>query len=327
MSNVHLYFHSPCFDGAVSAALLYDFHSKVHGRDVTLHPVNYNLNDSWPSMVLSRPATIVDFLYHPDADIWFDHHSTSFINQAFLAHFQQRRDEMVVYDKSCSSCAQLIWNIGLPLAGDHHDKVMAADMTDSARYESPRQAVFSDSPALRINASLAIGETDEYSCFLVRQLAERSLETVAGLTQVGERFSRFVTLRDRGLERFVQSPNVTEADGYTLTDSGIVLFVVTEDDAIVSRYAPFLFAPEARYSLGAVRSARQTKVTAMRNPWLEFPSVELGTIFTRFGGGGHQRVASTRLHGKTRVEEVTVLLDVLQAVESAIQRQRAEAPA
>lgn len=324
---VHVYFHSPCFDGAVSAALLYDFHSRGQGRPVVLHPVNYHLNDTWASQALARPATVVDFLYHSAADVWFDHHATSFLNPSLEAHYRARHESLIRYDKKCTSCAQLIWSTQLPLAGDHFDKVQAADMTDSARYESPRQAVFSDAPALRINASLAIGETDEYSKFLVEQLVEHSLDSVAQLAEVEARFKQFGALRDLGLKRFVPATNLLDCDGFASTDGGIVVFAVDGKDAIISRYAPFLLVPDARYSVGAVRSTNQTKITAMRNPWMDFPSVPLGEIFTAFGGGGHQRVASTRLHKESRRDEVEVLFAVLRAIESAIVRQREEAPA
>jgi nanoRNase/pAp phosphatase (c-di-AMP/oligoRNAs hydrolase) len=33
----------------------------------------------------------------------------------------------------------------------------------------------------------------------------------------------------------------------------------------------------------------------MRNPWRRFKSVPLGQIFSQYGGGGHQRVASVLL--------------------------------
>jgi nanoRNase/pAp phosphatase (c-di-AMP/oligoRNAs hydrolase) len=60
----------------------------------------------------------------------------------------------------------------------------------------------------------------------------------------------------------------------------------------ISRYAPYVFFPEARYAAGIVRSNGGAKITAMRNPWRDFPSVKLGRILARFGGGGHERVGS-----------------------------------
>jgi nanoRNase/pAp phosphatase (c-di-AMP/oligoRNAs hydrolase) len=61
---------------------------------------------------------------------------------------------------------------------------------------------------------------------------------------------------------------------------------------MVSRYAPYLAYPRARYSVGVTSNGSGAKITAMRNPWMRFKSVPLGEIFRQYGGGGHQRVAS-----------------------------------
>jgi nanoRNase/pAp phosphatase (c-di-AMP/oligoRNAs hydrolase) len=46
----------------------------------------------------------------------------------------------------------------------------------------------------------------------------------------------------------------------------------------------------------------------MRNPWREFPSVPLGDIFSRFGGGGHQRVGALILPTE-RIADARAILD------------------
>jgi hypothetical protein len=72
----------------------------------------------------------------------------------------------------------------------------------------------------------------------------------------------------------------------------IALFDVTRENTVINRYAPFLLQPQARYSLGVIRWDGGAKITAMRNPWWDFPSIPLGEIFANHGGGGHNRVAS-----------------------------------
>jgi hypothetical protein len=91
-----------------------------------------------------------------------------------------------------------------------------------------------------------------------------------------------------GLERFPLHAH--------LEYGNIVVFDLdASPNSIISRYAPFYFFPEARYSVGITRRRESAKITAMRNPWCEFESVPLGTIFERYGGGGHKRVASVIL--------------------------------
>ncbi|PYT29339.1 MAG: hypothetical protein DMG57_11975 [Acidobacteria bacterium] len=64
---------------------------------------------------------------------------------------------------------------------------------------------------------------------------------------------------------------------------------------MISRYAPYYFAPNARYSIAVVHSPDSIRITAMRNPWRKFRSIALGRAFAKFGGGGHERVGAVRL--------------------------------
>jgi hypothetical protein len=59
----------------------------------------------------------------------------------------------------------------------------------------------------------------------------------------------------------------------------------------------------------------------MRNPWLEFESIPLGDIFFEVfkgKGGGHQRVASTRLGPVSYEAGEEHLGKVLKAIREAI---------
>src|ERR1700675_884013 len=94
MRNSTLYFHYPCFDGLVSAVLAWEFlekHEEWNIRD--LQPVDYTLRDTWLSSELKTPCAIVDFLYHPRADFWADHHQTSMLTRAAEEDFQRRRGD------------------------------------------------------------------------------------------------------------------------------------------------------------------------------------------------------------------------------------------
>lgn len=76
MSNLNIYFHKD-FDGFVATALFLKINEESHllGADsVVLKPVNYELKKTWLKTMLERPNVVIDFLYHPKADWWFDHH-------------------------------------------------------------------------------------------------------------------------------------------------------------------------------------------------------------------------------------------------------------
>jgi hypothetical protein len=310
--NVH--FHSPCFDGIISAGLIMDWLERTHGwKDIVLHVVNYHLRDTWLKTPLPTPSAVVDFLYHPDALYWADHHPTTFLvptaEQDYLA--RQNRD-FLIYDKSAGSCAGLLART-LPASERWKDAVAWAEKIDAARYESVEEAILGDAPALQIGASLTLNAHPEYCGQLVLALRHSSLAEVANLADVRERYLQVRAQTQAGLDRFRAAA--------CLTDDNVVVFDIQADDVLISRYAPFLYFRDARYSVGAMRGRHGAKITAMRNPWREFPSVHLGNLCVPLGGGGHHRVGSIALP-KERENEVPSLLESLQ---SAL-RENAAAP-
>jgi len=101
-----------------------------------------------------------------------------------------------------------------------------------------------------------------------------------------------------------------------LRDEDIVVCQLdTTNDEIISRYAPFFFFPLARYSIVLLRKKGSAKITAMRNPWIEFQSVPLGKIFEQYGGGGHQRVASVILAGDRSNDAEYIVNDLVSEIE------------
>lgn len=303
----HLYFHSPCFDGIVSAVVAWDFLEAKQGWTVTaLHAVNYGLREQWLSSTLETPCAIVDFLYHSRANFWADHHLTSFLDENAENDFERRRNPSLIYDDHASSCAKLLWDHFAQAFSYRNsryvDIVRWADKIDSARYESVNEAIFAPAPALRISMGLAVDGHDGFSERLVRALREGSLDEVADLPDVRERYERAQSLIKQGLDRF--------SKGARLDSDGIVVFDVEDSGTIISRYAPYYFFPDARYSAGVIRGEGVAKVTAMRNPWREFHGVSLGRIFETLGGGGHHRVGSVVLRGE-RVRGVPQVLSRL----------------
>lgn len=313
----HIYFHAPCFDGIASAVLTWDFLER-HRSWVrpALHAVNYDLRENWLGTDLARPCAVVDFLYHPQADFWADHHLTSFLTDAAREDFERRRGPAIVYDDKAGSCAMLLWE-HLQRTFDHRNESYAelvkwADRIDAARYDSVTEAIFPSASALRISLGLVFGDQDGYCAGVVEALRKQRLEEVAELPGVKQRFNRAQSLIEAGLDRFKA--------GARLEKDGIAVFDVDGKDTIISRYAPYYFYPEARYSAGIVRWERGAKITAMRNPWKDFDSVPLGRICEQLGGGGHRRVGSIFLGG----ERASDAPDLLNRLLSEIRREERE---
>jgi hypothetical protein len=307
-----LFLHYPCFDGLVSAAIASDFLENRMGwaiRDV--QRVNYDLSPTWVETRLPEQSAVVDFLYHPDAVFWADHHATTFASDAARAHCETNADRRILlYDKESPSCGMLLFRrLGNDLSDRVHYGEMArwADLIDGAQYASVEQAVSGEEPAFVINASLTgVRDAGELE-FLLEALRSRSLAEIAALPQVRSRADDVRSRTEAGL-RLVKKE-------IRLAPGGIAVFAVTPSEGdIVNRYSPYCFFPDARYSVALIESPKDAKITAMRNPWIDFESVPLGQIFRKYGGGGHQRVASVVIPAGAALDPRHVVSEIVRTI-------------
>jgi hypothetical protein len=288
--NGHLYFHSPCFDGIASAVLMRDFLVANGWQDIALKAVNYDLKGSWLSNVLPQPCAVVDFLYHPSAEYWADHHGTSFLTKEVEGDFIARAGcQFLVYESAAKSCAGLLWRQLDEKLGHRSprfaDLVRWAEKIDSAGYDSVEEVFEASTPALRINASLSVVEDPSQYCIdLVQMLDRSSLTEVAALPIVSTLADESRARQERGLEVFRSNSQ--------LTSDGVVIYDLPESGTSINRYSAYYVYPDARYSIGIVRYAKGAKITTMRSPWKDFECAPLGLLCEHLGGGGHRRVGS-----------------------------------
>lgn len=315
MKNSTLYFHYPCFDGLVSAVLASEFLESHQGWHIAnLEPVDYNVRDTWLSTNLKSPAGVVDFLYHPQAEFWADHHQTSILTAAAKDDFERRkRKSSILFDVHAKSCASLLFRaLRRFLSHKPHlkDLVAWSEKIDSAQYSSVEEAILGDAPALRIARTLSSSnETDlDYARFLLRELRDHDLSQVADRTDVRNRESKVRRSILNGLES-VKGKLRLEKGGVAVFDAR------PKRGQVISRYAPYYFEPKARYSIAVVRSEEGIRITAMRNPWRNFRSIALGKAFAKFGGGGHERVGALQLPESRRNRVRAVVKSLLSEMQ------------
>jgi hypothetical protein len=294
-----VYLHFPCFDGVISAVLACEYLERKHGlKTAQIVPVDYSRRATWLSERLAQPAAVVDFLYHPDAEYWADHHQTTFVTPEMEARFRDGNSSSMIYNPQAASCAEAIWSKSYRLLREPRFREMVdwAHRIDGALYESVEEAVLGDAPALRISLSFLKNSSDEYCRLLVESLRSKSLAEVAELPEVADAY--------RSARKAIQGGQDGFSKKARLEKDGIVVFHAREKTArtLLSRYAPYLAYPHARYSVGILETGNGAKITAMRNPWRRFKSAPLGQIFSRYGGGGHQRVASVLLKDRKEAE-------------------------
>jgi hypothetical protein len=314
-NTIAVYLHFPCFDGVVSAVLASEYLRRKKGWETReVIPVDYSRQAGWADSPLAEPAVIVDFLYHPRAIFWADHHSTSFTSDALKTDYLQRSSPDLLYDPKATSCAEVLWRKVYRRLREPRFREMVdwAHRIDGARYESVEEAVWGDAPALRINQSLMNDDSDEYCRFLVGALRGETLAEVAASRMVRERYVKARKAIERGQKLFKTKSRVE--------GNGVVVFQLprVSSKTLVSRYAPYVAYPQARYSVGILPAGEGSKITAMRNPWRRFKSLPLGQIFRAYGGGGHQRVASVLVKDARKAE--TMLSDIVERIQGGSRR-------
>ena len=307
MADLTLYFHRD-FDGVASAALVLRWlRNEAAATKAKLRTVDYG--EPWSDIRLHKPCAVVDFLYHPDATHYWDHHVSSFASDEWERDFQKRKDagDRVWCDPAEPSCASLIARTipSLDSQSDVPDLVCWATVIDAARYRSVEQVFASEEPALQINLALAEGSDDFYA-EVVRLLSGSPLSAVAALPVVQQRFIDARDVQQRELEYFEQRVRYEE---------GIVSADASGEVLRLSRYAPYYFTRDALYSVVLYRESSRFKVVCMRNPWIEFESMDLGALCQRYGGGGHRRVGAVAFlpHDEERAQVVLEELRVALA--------------
>ena len=194
--------HFPCFDGLISGILASKFLEAQGWSFTRIEPLNYTVRPTWLQSPLPSRTAVVDFLFHPDARFWADHHVTTFLTEQARQQFEELQSKNAegpgwfFYDSQQGSCAMLLWQkLGHaygPETQRLREMVTWADKIDSASYESVQEAILGDSPALQINASLILGNSPEYCWFLLQALKNKTLIQVAQLPEVQSRSSKCV---------------------------------------------------------------------------------------------------------------------------------------
>lgn len=281
-----IYYHRD-FDGIASAAILAHILREVRGEvSVSWSGVNHDVRPRWRNFSADERFAVVDFFYHPRAEYWFDHHPTTFIVPEWKENYVPTVRHR--WDTDAPSCPPVIlahaeehWGYRPPARflelRDWSNKI------DAARFESVEEVLFATAPALRIMRALTVAPSPDWSDFIVRQLIDEDLATVAALSEIDKRHERACKNREKALEQFPATVVDIEDD--------VLMFDATSNDIRRERFAAFYFHPEVHFSVGMIPTRGGLHVTAGENPWnLPHAGINVGRICERFGGGGHPAV-------------------------------------
>jgi hypothetical protein len=306
MRTATIYYHGACFDGLVSAALISKRVDEwAPGADrVEFVGVGYGQKDRWRATELLPGSAVVDFLYHPGASVWVDHHEDPFLTPDDRASFEADRSGRLIWEPKAPSCAGVIWRRW----GDRgawpgflEDAARWADVIDGAKFNSVAETLQCEAPALQIWLAMQAVPMRVDEGRLIHRLARAPIADIAIDGDLRTGYEAAKRLQDEGTRRFNSAWRV---------EGPIVMFDVDTTGVIVNRYLPFQVRPDAEYSAGLCREPAGIHLLFMRNRWKDEGPVNLGLLAGRFGGGGHHRVGAVQFDASSGAKSDAVLREI-----------------
>jgi hypothetical protein len=308
-----IYFHND-FDGFASASIILNF-LRSRGDDIiNYYPVEYPVDPKWFRKKFSRPTIVVDFLFHPRAEIWFDHHPTAFFNASWEKNFKSKK--LLQWDAGYKSCSHLIFDKLISEFNFNppkfiNDLVYYADKIDGALFASAKEALDLElvinqfellldclHPEIRKTKSVVLTKK------LINALSKLPFEKAVSPTLE----TKMLKLC---LKRFYYSMSFYKKN---LVKHGNTVFIdTTLDKKIIPLHlAPFYYYKKILFTIRLMKENGGYKLGASSNPWRRPKQpINIGQFLREnFGGGGHPFVGGSNF--KTRNAALKALPKILK---------------
>jgi hypothetical protein len=282
------------FDGAASAALLMALLVNTGSQlNFNFLPVDHGMEGlGWDQAIpailgadfpTEEDFAVVDFLYHPAAKHYFDHHPTAFLTTDWRVDYDMRvlKAEWGLLHELAPSCANLIWQCFPPDGREHYERVrQAADLIDTAGYPSAQAYFDAELPEIALSIGWhALTQQDK-----VKVIAHLARADVQGAYEAVRERVDPVVVEERLL--------ADRSASYCEIRGNVVILDCVRAGLPLVRFAPYLHYPQARYAFTLYQTGNDVRVSLGKNPWRdEIPGVHLGELARRVGGGGHSFAA------------------------------------
>ncbi len=303
----HIYFHDD-FDGVVSAVVFWDFFRKRGDKLLSFNPINYepNLKKNWADFKFKTPFILVDFMYHPKAVWWFDHHETSFINPDWKKKYKD--DDTHAFNPSFKS------GCGLTLAylkkkykykAPRHIEYLVkwGDIIDSAGYKNAKQVVERKGPVLQWMSFLnSLDRTNQKTyqariAGIIKQLATKPIREIINQPVIAKKIKE--NMADIKI-------SITAFKNSAILKNKVVFIDKTNNEISGSHFLAFYLYPKSFYSVSISKYSGYYHISAGDNPWnrARGHDINIGEIMTKYGGGGHKGIGGTEKRSKDEILKV-----------------------
>lgn len=289
-TKINIYYHSD-IDGVFSAILIAKMYLD-HNVPVSLTftEINYDAQETWQKNPLCKDYDInvvVDFLYHKDADVWYDHHKSGWGEVEPHTNFKGS------FDDTAPSCARVILNdINRPMLKNEdflRQIIAGVDVVDQAQYSSPEDPYNMNlwHSALRL-AFMHEGnnafQQELIKLFLYNDASFRRLKNNV-IPEIAEwRAAKALYYIEKSYEGFKDICQL---------ENGVVHYTIPEYKKF-DRYFAFRLHKAAHYSVYTRDNTWRNQgatISIGKNPFItQDPSVNIKDICAHYGGGGHEAV-------------------------------------
>jgi len=325
MGKIYIYYHAD-FDGACSAYLVFNLLKKIGYDPEIVDLVDYSMftASDWEQqkIEIKKPACCVDFHYRPDVEVFFDHHAKKYDNIS--------KETKIFIDVANPSCFEVILDyakknkIDLREFQDLEEIKKWCRIIDSALFNEygipPAEVILPTIPVLKIAKSMVSRNIPTVRLILEHLLAGDSLLKISQLDEIKQTAQTYT----KSLEKIL--PSLKKKIEYS-SEKHKKIGLVTYDTSEIGfeRYLPFYFFPECTLAIGisVMNDSKAIYIRASQNPWKEnikeiMEKINLGEIFKKYGGGGHNRVGS--LFCETKEVAIEKMQKIILEVESRLEK-------
>jgi hypothetical protein len=307
-----IYFHND-LDGLASAALMLNFLRSRGDRIEHYVPVDFRLRRHWlkdnffadHKLIKGKQngAIVVDFLYHPKAVFWFDHHPTTFQRKDWRDNFKQSK--YFNWNPKYKSCYSLVLdsltkNFGYKPPPHLKKLALWLDVVDSADYKSIKQWMEMKEPALELDAFVdRYGSSPGLTTRFINELSTRPVSKIVKQPRI-KRGIASVRLALKKAAAFYKKHTVQLSNRVIFTD-------FTSDRRGFSnfRFLAYYVCPAALYAIRLfINDDGLYHISVGVNPEKRRRNkIHLGRLMAHFsGGGGHKDVGAAEFNSKKTAE-------------------------
>ncbi len=304
----HIYYHMD-MDGIGSAVMLALYLNKKHEHSIdefVFIPVDFDIDKNWHQFNVKQPSAILDFLYHPNALVYFDHHQHPFVTEQFKKDYYSREgNTWIKLDKHASSVVDLLFHeldeffqVAYPgRYEDLEDFVRQIDRIDTGQYEIASSWSTSETYCDKINLILNNRRTANFCNELIHDL----LRNNPGKLFKRKRYRVLLEEAQQLLEE--ERVKIREA---LVRDNGVVLYDTVAPTRIpFYRFIPYEFFPDTHFVVAIYTKESSYEVSVGKNPFQPPPFFKnIGEICQRFGGGGHEYVGGITVPSYRSAREI-----------------------